>query len=871
MGKRKTGPDKGARQPHPFDSPFCGRQKELEDLTRHLSQPASSGIVHITGEAGIGKSRLVFEALKALDINQSAIWWTGDAAMASMALYPAIRWIRDTMGLKHGATANQVKALISDYTTGRCLDPETDLRLLKYLLGVPEAVEEMRDTPPFSIQKNLFGLLRQILASYADKTTGCILIVDDTQWLDTLTKKFLSALADWPTETPLILILVYRPDAQPPIVPDEKQLVINLGPLSEEERHTLIQKLCKAEEFLPEIRKAVFSRETGSPLFLEEMMRIVQEVARNNAHLNGEALVNQVVEVIPLSLQELIQSRINRLDSRSRLALQCASILGLEFTFGMIEMFDVIRDGLSGHLQALRTMKYLREQPESGGVRYSFIHGMFRDVVYSTISDEQKRRLHASLARRIEEVCADRLTEHYELLAFHFSKGGEAQKAAEYLGRAAERQTGLGDESHAAQNFAEAIELLRGLPASRSNQGLMAHLLLRAGSLHISLGNGDQAEEMIGGALELADSIADLKLAIEGRLEQATALIWRGRNDEAQAVLEDLLPEAKRLNMHHLECVALNALGVICWQKGDFENALLSFRNLAGLAGKIGLSQTEADAFNNAGLIYWRWGQHSQALKAYKRALPLRKKSGDSFGLCAVLLNVGIIQEQMGEIGAARKSYDRAHELAEKTGYARGLAAVESTLSNLERRVGTLAAAMEHAVLAVEYSRSAGDPNLEAIGEENIGMTREASGEHTEARRHHERALELAKEKQNLEREVSARMSLLEITLNEGNIRYEDEWECNELHQIIEMQKYSDHMPRLYRLKGQILDILNERNSRTAREFLELSRDIARNTGNALDERDALLALLAYAKKHKLFEESGIWEDELNRLMEGIA
>lgn len=136
---------------------------------------------------------------------------------------------------------------------------------------------------------------------------------------------------------------------------------------------------------------------------------------------------------------------------------------------------------------------------------------------------------------------------------------------------------------------------------------------------------------------------------------------------------------------------------------------------------------------------------------------------------------------------------------------------------------------------------------------------------------HYQRSLELARAHKNLEHEAIARLSIVEATISEGKVRFEDEWECNAVFQLIELQKYRDLLPRLYRIKGQILDILNERNSRTAREYLEMSRDVARGAGNALEERDALRVLIAFASRHKLEDEGSCWNADLVKLEQGIV
>jgi len=384
-------------------------------------------------------------------------------------------------------------------------------------------------------------------------------VADDCQWYDPLTRSLVSTLlrgrfasAANPPRTPggapddprgrppppLIVILLYRSGSDALVRPEPDHVQIRLDTLREADRSALMERLVPAGEFLPEIRKLVFDKAAGNPLFIEEMTRLIRHIMRNNTNMNGRALANHIIEVIPVSLRDLIQSRIDRLESHTRQVLQCASLLGMDFTFGLIDLFEIIHEGLTAQLRALCDMRYLEEQPavrRNNDIHYYFTHGLFRDVAYATLLEEQKRALHRALATRLEKVFADRIREYYELLAFHYARAAEPQKAVYYLVKAADRQMSLGAGPEAVDNFHQAIDLIRSMSPTPARQTLMARLLTRSARLHRLMGNADQATELIEGALECARELDNERLALGARVEQAIIDLWRGQHDTARA------------------------------------------------------------------------------------------------------------------------------------------------------------------------------------------------------------------------------------------------------------------------------------------------------------------------------------------------
>jgi tetratricopeptide (TPR) repeat protein len=210
------------------------------------------------------------------------------------------------------------------------------------------------------------------------------------------------------------------------------------------------------------------------------------------------------------------------------------------------------------------------------------------------------------------------------------------------------------------------------------------------------------------------------------------------------------------------------------------------------------------------------------------------------------------------------------------------LAALESNLSNLERRLGNAMPALEHAARAIEYSQLAEDPNLESIAQENMGLARAARGEAEEAGTHLERALELARKLKNVERETEVRLSILQtrpeaglpessagVPPAEGHKPKPGVLDgINDLLKSIEQNRYNELLPRAYRIKARILDALDAVNARTAKEYLDLALEKAREAGNFFEELESWEALRGNAERRRDGASVGECEGKIEAMKE---
>lgn len=854
-------------------TPLVGREREQSALSQFLLASAAetrTSVVRITGEAGIGKTRLVEDTLARLSLIGGAVFWRASASDGLRLLEPAVRWLHRELGVGPDSNPGTIKLAVDRLLSRRPGHP-SDSALMEYLLGLASAKEALKGASPERLQSALLGLFRRLVLD-SPHIARPILVIDDAHWLDSLTLGFVEELSTNQRTPSLILILIHRDGESAPLPGIQANMECRLEPLRIEARRTLLKQIVPGEELLPEIQKFLVERASGHPLLLQELGRFVRQLLQNNSELNGEELVNHIIEVIPVSLPELIAARIARLNQRTIEVLQRAALLGLEFGLGLLSMFEELGDELSAQLHAMRGLGYLEELPGERGSKFGFSHSLLREAAYSSLRDDQKQELHGRLGRRLEQAFADRIPEYFELLAFHFGKAGDRERTLYYLAKSGERKSSLGALSSAIDDYQEAIGILQGMPAEPSRQCLMARLLIECARAYRTQGDLPQADELIAGALICARLIANERIGLYARCEEAISAMQMGQIGEAQTSLEDVSREGTRLECPIVQLVALNALGVSRWQQGAHEAALRCFQDLAILAEREGSVSIQADAFNNAGLIYWRWGQYTQALKAFKRAIPLRRRAGDAVGLSATLMNAGIIQEQLGKFIAAKRSYQSALKLAEQTGYFIGLAALESNLSNLERRSGKALVALDHARRALGFAIRAGDPSQEAIACENIALALARCGDTAGAAHYYDRGAELAETLKDDERRLSICLGRLELSLETERPLSDVTYQSIELTiGEIERDNRVDLKPQAYRLRARALEGLAGGSADQAKQSFEMAREIAHKIGNYPEELDCLRSLLALARRHADLEAETRCQDRITQMERVLA
>lgn len=848
-------------------SPFTGRQDELKQLVQTLLRPADDKpcLILIQGDPGIGKTRLARESLSSVAYSISSVIWNG-ASYGEMIPYgPLLHWIKTIASIHPQASPEEVDCRIEHALTEVSGLTAADSIYLQAAFGTPRGIAALAHLPETHIRPNLHRIISLLLASHAGPD-GLCLVIDQAQWLDRATGQYLNELCEGQYGFPLVMMVLTRDALKSWMPKTQPDLILSLGPLSTDERSWLFDALVPAMEFLPELRRQVIEQSIGTPLFLNELSRLITQIMAENAGPVTEVQVANIVEVLPLSLEDLIRHRMAHLDQHSRQILQTAAVLGVECSLGLLECFDQIREELDDQLHVLEGLQLIQfdQTPENPHCR--FREGYVRDLTYQALPERERRALHREAALAIERAQARQPGDHCERLAWHYERAGLTEPAFRFRIKAADRQARLGEIKGALESYEKALSGFDKLDADEINQTRATRILLQQGRLLRLLGQEDDALAAIEAASSLAIRLGNETLCLQAGLEQAQIDLWAGRNEEAGQRLELLKKEARRLRHGAAECVAINALGVIHFHAGRFDQALACFRGVVENAQRDGLHHLEADALNNSGLIYWRWSRYPEASRAFRAASTLRLQLADGFGLVAALLNLGIIQEQLGELQPARKNYLRALDLARQTGFLQGQAVLETNLSNLERRAGRPLQAAAHAAKAVQQARQAEDPSGEATALENLALAQIALGYAKEGVCSLEAALARARSVGAREKEAQIELDLYDqVSRTDGH----DPATLACAHHLldeIEAHGWRDLLPQACRLTGRLLCLAPEPDQNSGGSYLHRGLGYAVAAQNIFEEREALLELLAWGQRTGSPEENQKWRERAGRI-----
>ncbi len=258
----------------------------------------------------------------------------------------------------------------------------------------------------------------------------------------------------------------YRPGYCPQWIEKSYASQITLRPLSEGDSLSLVRSVVQRVPLTDAVARVILSRAEGNPFFLEELTRVVE---------HGE--LGRGFEV-PDTVQGVLMARIDRLPEETRRVLQTASVLGREFSLGLLALFLAGTAGLDAHLRELKRLEFLYERTGRAEPVYVFKHALTQEVAYESLLTSTRKALHARAGQALETLYSERLEEHYEVLAYHYGRSPDADKAFEYLERANQKTAKANAVEGAKTYFDAAMTLLDTLPETEANQRRRITLLL---------------------------------------------------------------------------------------------------------------------------------------------------------------------------------------------------------------------------------------------------------------------------------------------------------------------------------------------------------------------------------------------------------
>ncbi len=485
---------------------FVGRDPEFQQLLARwtLAKQGQGQVVSVVGEAGLGKSRLIHEFKGRLS-REGSLYFEGScfAYGESISYLPFIQVVKEFCGLEGIAQEAEAKRPIDVRLMSLALDPVTVTPYLQNLLAFTVDDPMFEKLPSHLIrERTVAALTALILGAAAEGPLA--LILEDVHWIDKATEEVVAALVEGMAAAPLLVILGYRPEylhawankAYHTHIPlsllpsaSRAEMVraildkpyasrLPLARLSPAESTALVQELLGTATIPPALERLIGDTTDGNPFFVEELTVSLLEsgdLVRDNG---GYAMARPVEALrLPTTVQGVLLARIDRLNDDLKQIVQLASVIGRVFSVPVLAEVAGHRPELEHLLLQLEDLEFVYPTTLAAQREYSFKHVLTQQAVYDALLRTKREALHERVGRALEALYPDQLEESYELLAYHYVRSPNADKAVEYLDRANQKAIKLNAMAEAKAHFVEAMRLLDGLPDTEANRRRRVALL----------------------------------------------------------------------------------------------------------------------------------------------------------------------------------------------------------------------------------------------------------------------------------------------------------------------------------------------------------------------------------------------------------
>jgi tetratricopeptide (TPR) repeat protein len=450
---------------------FVGRERELQQLAEALEHAGAGHgqTVAIVGEAGVGKSRIVWEFTRSHRTHGWLVLESGSVSYGRATPYlPVIELLKAYLRVEERDDQREIRERVAGklLTLDRKLEPL--LTPLLALLDVPadDAAWDALD-PPQRRQRILEALKRLLLRE--SQVQPLLLLFEDLHWIDSESQALLDSLIESLPTAHVLLLVNFRPEYQHAWGSKTYYTQLRIDPLPPESAEELLTALVGEDGTLEPLKRVLIERTGGNPFFLEESVQTLVET-KVLVGDRGAYRMTKVPEAwqIPATAQAILAARIDRLPPENKRLLQAASVIGKDVPVTLLQAIagvpeNSLRQGLA-HLQAA---EFLYETSLFPDLEYTFKHALTHEVAYGSLLQDRRRALHARVVEALEALHPDRLAEEVERLAHHAFRGEVWEKAVTYLRQAGAKALARSAYREAVTCFEQALAALRPLPDTR--------------------------------------------------------------------------------------------------------------------------------------------------------------------------------------------------------------------------------------------------------------------------------------------------------------------------------------------------------------------------------------------------------------------
>jgi predicted ATPase len=669
---------------------LVGREEETELLLRRWSRAkrGEGQVVLISGEAGIGKSRLTAAHLERVAAEpHTRLRYFCSPQHTDSAFFPIIGHMERAAGLLHNDTPKQ-KLDKLDRLLAQTSTSLEDATLIAELISLPNdgRYPTLDLTPQQRRQKTMEALCAQV--GVLSRQNPVLMVFEDAHWADPTSLEAFGRLVDRIRTLRVLLLLTFRPEFDAPWVGRAYVTSLVINRLAEYEAETMIERIVGNRVLSASIRQDIIERGDGIPLFVEEITKAVLESGGAMAAEHAVAAVPSPGLAVPASLHASLMARLDRLGGPAEELAQIAAAIGREFSHALLA--SVVRRPeaeLRSTLDRLIATGLLYPSDQTPHATYLFKHALVRDAAYGTLLRERRRTLHARIAETIESEFAEIAESRPELLARHWTEAGRIEKAAGLWGKAGQRSLAQSALVEAAEQLKRALDQLATLSDTSQlrREQIKLQVALVNALMHLKgyaapepKAAVEQARQFIERAEALGDTPEDPLLLFSVLYGAWAASYVAFNGDVTRELAAQFLALAEKQGQtvplmigHRLMGTSLLLTGKIAIAREHFDNAFALYdptkhRPLAMRFGQdVGVSIRVYRA-----LALWMLGYPEAALKDADRAAENARESAHAGTLLYAQFHISLTNVLCAKYAAANTQSKDVVRLADEKGAA---------------------------------------------------------------------------------------------------------------------------------------------------------------------------------------------------------
>jgi class 3 adenylate cyclase/tetratricopeptide (TPR) repeat protein len=689
---------------------YTGRDQELATLHACLEKvlQKEGQFVTVVGEAGVGKSRLLYEFRHRLDQeNVTVLQGRCDSYGSDIPYLPFIDALQWRLHLKEKDSPAEL--LEKAVTNIKAINPSLEQFIPLYLHLL--SIQSDYSLPAHLQGKELRKALEQALVAIITLNTQhgpMILILEDWHWSDEASQAALKHLIGVTAPYALMVVVTYRPNYPASWGYLSHHTPVMLKPLDASNTENIVKSVTGAAHLPEGLGELIYERTGGNPFFIEEVCYSLIE-AGVVVVKNEEATLTQSLDKLSLpdTVQAVIRTRLDRLDKNTKEALRLASVIGRVFSQRILERISSDKAALPESLEALKALEVIQQIQVLPEAEYTFRHVLTQTVVYESLLLQRRKEIHGAIGLAIEELYSQGLEEQAPILAYHYIRSDQQNKAIEYALLAGDQAARLYANEEATTYYEQALMMTRALPPASQDhcseidvalklaavgmtrqhierdrrnverarnlaeqlqdESRLAQALYWLGRLQYVLGHSAAAIEYAGQSLEIADRLGDETLAAPPVNLIARAHHWSDLT-RACEMIERSVDQMSRLGNKGEEASASGFAAVLFAPTGEFERALAYANRGLELAQEIQNPLAEAAAYQYRGILQDQRGEWARAIDDYECARRVAERAGDLFRIYIVKFWEGRAYTRAGDARRGRTLVEEGFALAERIG-----------------------------------------------------------------------------------------------------------------------------------------------------------------------------------------------------------